>query len=329
MQTQIRVAIVSILFLLSAGIGGYFFTNTFAKDSYVHWQALIEREGGVKAYQQFRTENGSNLEGAQHLESHIFGEALYDAEGVSGIAVCESDFGFGCFHGFFLAGIAVEGPVFVRTANTACIERFGILGTGCLHGIGHGIVEYIGKKNLDQALALCKQTTQVNPLLGCTSGLFMEAHTPFTILPGEEPPEPHPFTSEAPYGLCDAVPQEYQQSCFFELGGWWQTVIRDNFERMGELCAAVQDRELRSVCALGVGRIISDVHAFEVEGSVEACERFALNEEQRQQCHTGAAWSMFSGLEDSAQALRMCSVLEKNAAHTCANSFDISERRGL
>ena len=319
------MALIFLLVVFLLGIAAYLFSIQKEVEPAAFWKNHIEHLGAADAYGRFLEENNNLDVGEQHLGAHIFGESLYDALGAEGIGVCGSDFGFGCFHGFFLAGVAIEGPVFVRTANDACVERFGVLGTGCLHGIGHGIVEYIGKKNLKDALALCEQTTQVKPLLGCTSGLFMEAHIPLTVLPGEDPPKPHPFSNSAPYGLCEEVIDRHKMSCFFELGGWWQTVLHEDFERMGELCA-LADPGLRGICAQGVGRIISDTREFEVTPSAATCDRFSQNENLRTQCYIGAAWSMFSGLGDAQRANELCGILPAEEKEICMQSFDISKR---
>lgn len=295
-----------------------------------YWESRIEDRGAEVAYQEFVTENNNAPIGEQHVHAHIIGETLFETIGIRGIAVCDASFGFGCFHGLFTRGFAREGISFVKEADRMCIDRFGPLGTGCQHGVGHGIVEYVGHEDIHEALALCEHTTQPATLLGCTSGVFMERNTPFTVIPGEEPQPPLAFNAESPYGLCDGVSEEYKAVCYYELGAWWEVVLQDDIEVMGSLCTALTNEEYRTPCFLGIGKIIGHTRSYDSVKSEQACERASV--EHLGLCMGGAAWSMYSHPEHNIKALGACEQLTGVQETLCkryTNVVEYEETRSL
>jgi len=288
------------------------------------WIDTIKKVGPEKSYTEFVTVNNASSEEVRHVRSHVMGEALFDTEGVGGIGICDSSFGFGCFHGLFTVGFASVGDTFVQEADALCVERYGIFGTGCQHGIGHGIVEYVGHTNLSEALSLCEETSQPTPLLGCTSGVFMEHNTPFTVLPGVEALEPYPFDERKPYGVCEEVADKYKKSCYYELAGWWEVVLKGNELKMGELCSEIADSTFRHICSLGVGAITSHTSYYSVEESSHIC--FAMPKNIITSCHAGAAWSMLSNPDYSEQSEQVCAKLDTIESEKCKNSSNLAEQ---
>ena len=285
----------------------------------------IKTYGPRDAYEQFVEANSRAPLSVRHVRAHVMGEALFETQEIKGIAVCDSNFGFGCFHGLFTVGFASQGRPFVRQADAFCVDRYGVWGTGCQHGIGHGIVEYVGRDRLNDALELCEETSQPTPLLGCTSGVFMEFNTPLTVIPGEEPPEPLPFREEAPYGACEDVPERYRASCYYELGGWWEVVVAGDKEKMGQLCARVADSHLRDMCALGVGNIIGPTTQYDVAQSSDTCRR--LPAEVVTLCHAGVAWSMYANPAYRDRAVSMCAQLPERERRTCERTYNLAAQR--
>lgn len=169
----------------------------------------IEDMGGREAYQTFKQQYENVPFDAQHSASHLFGESLFHSLGLPGISVCDSDFSFGCYHGFFTKAVSEQGLVVVSDLDVACTAVTDAQSiSACQHGIGHGILEYVGPLHLSRALEACTNTHQSNPLVGCTSGVFMEYNVPLSVSengvfsttarPLENPNEPyHPCTEVA------------------------------------------------------------------------------------------------------------------------------------
>ena len=288
-----------------------------------YWHERIDDRGAYVAYQEFVKANSTYPEGVQHVRAHMIGEVLYATVGIRGISVCDASFGFGCFHGLFTRGFAAHGETFVTEADKMCVNRFGVLGTGCQHGIGHGIVEYVGHSDIDRALALCSLTTQPAQLLGCPSGVFMERHTPFTVIPGEAPLPPLAFSEDDPYGLCNDVPDMYRPVCYFELGGWWEIVLDGDVLRMGALCEQIDTPFLRTPCFMGIGKIIGHTRAYDSERSFGACTR--ATEAYRGECMAGVAWSMYSNPAYNARATATCELLSGLEETICKRYTNVVE----
>ncbi|MBL4644797.1 MAG: hypothetical protein JKX80_02940 [Candidatus Pacebacteria bacterium] len=328
------IIVFGAIILLGTGLSLLFLSNerdvasqiepaTYAaQEDLSFWIKEIQKKGADSSYKKFIDSNKSAPLGVQHIRAHVMGEALFSTEEINGIAICDSNFGFGCFHGLFTVGFASRGRSFIKEADTTCVARYGVFGTGCQHGIGHGIVEYTGPDRLNEALSLCKETSQPTPLLGCTSGVFMEHNTPFTVLPGEALPEPYPFSEEHPYGACNEVDSEYQESCYYELGGWWEVVLKGDKLKMGELCSEIADTQLRDMCALGLGNIIGPTNEYSVEKSSALCS--SIPENVQTLCHAGAAWSMFSNPNFSDRAKDMCENLSSMEKEICLESYDLA-----
>lgn len=291
-----------------------------------YWLDKLETGSPSGVYADFVAQNSNVPIGVQHVRAHVIGEALFEVLGIEGIAVCDSNFGFGCFHGLFTVGFASEGESFVEDADAFCVEKYGVLGTGCQHGIGHGIVEYVGRDRLNDALALCERTSQPTPLLGCTSGVFMEHNTPFTVIPGVEPLPPYPYSNEQPYSRCNDVPEEYKKSCYYELGGWWEVVLKGDKKKMGELCDALLNETYRESCALGVGNIIGPTSNYNIEESARSCD--LIPERIQVQCYAGAAWSMHANPEFTHRAELLCDYLQDDSEKSsCRQSYNLAQQK--
>lgn len=295
--------------------------NAFEDRTY--WIKQIKTSGAEEAYQKFVEENNDSLFEVQHIRAHVMGEALFETEDIHGIAICDANFGFGCFHGLFTVGFASRGNIFIQESNAMCLDRYGPLGTGCQHGIGHGIVEYVGHDNLTDALNLCDETSQPTPLLGCTSGVFMEHNTPFTVLPGEETQEPYRFVEEKPYAACNTVDERHLESCYYELGGWWEVVLKGDKLKMGRLCSEISNSKLRNMCALGLGNIIGPTNSYDVVQSSVLCQQMPENVVAF--CHAGAAWSLFSNPKFSEKATDICDALDGAQQEICMQNYNLAQ----
>ncbi len=294
-----------------------------AQEDLAFWVENIQENDATLSYQKFVENNKKAPIGVQHIRAHVIGEVLFETEGITGISICDSNFGFGCFHGLFTVGFASEGRSFVKEADTECVERYGVLGTGCQHGIGHGIVEYVGRDRLGEALALCEETSQPTPLLGCTSGVFMESNTPFTVFPNVEQLEPYPYSEEKPYAACESVSEKYKTSCYYELGGWWEVVLQGDKNKMGELCSNIQNKKFRDSCALGLGNIIGPTSGYSVEKSSALCANTPENVTTL--CFAGVAWSLFSNPIYSTDAEKVCESLSEKEAQICQNTYNLAK----
>jgi hypothetical protein len=286
------------------------------------WEEVINRRGAQEAYAEFKVKNAEALLSRQHVSAHAFGEVLFATGGIEAFAACDATFGFGCYHGFFGRAIAEEGETSVKALDNACVKAYGVLGTGCQHGIGHGVLEYVGYENISEALALCKDTSQPAPLLGCTSGVFMEYNSPLVGAGAGLVPAPRVLTSETIYGPCPSVLPEYQTSCYFELGKWLVSQLSLGDERIADACEGLRG-ETRTHCFLGAGEGIAFfVDNDAAQGRAE-CANLAKGADELA-CSAGIAWALFSNGRGKEAAREACIYEDAGATERCKTLADLT-----
>lgn len=142
-----------------------------------YWKARIAAVGGVNAYRELSDSVNGMTVGNQHIAAHTFGEALYDVEGLAGFSVCDNDFSQGCFHQFFGSSVQAEGiDTSLRETKGLCAAQARIEDRRtCEHGLGHGILGYLGYdlKNLTGALSMCKKLCQKKVALSAALGVHL------------------------------------------------------------------------------------------------------------------------------------------------------------
>lgn len=218
------------------------------------WSEKIDEQGAEAAYGEFKKAYEDENLIIQHWAVHLFGSLLYEKVGIQGTVICDDAFNFGCYHGFFSSILADKGDSIIAELDALCVGKYGIYGTGCQHGIGHGLIEFFGRDNLLKALEACRHTTQVNKRFGCTSGVFMEYNAP--LLTGAEVKrDPKTLNTDEPYEPCDKVPQQYQESCYYELAQWWTQSGLD-FQKIGELCGLIENLGINQrSCYFGIANL--------------------------------------------------------------------------
>lgn len=277
---------------------------------------LIEDAGSARAYETFlRTYESASFE-IRHRAAHLFGESVYEVEGFSGITTCDTSFNFGCYHGFFTAAVSEEGLAIVPTLAQVCGSTNTQNTTACKHGIGHGIIEYVGHDALLEALTVCGITAQSNPLAGCTGGVFMEYNVPLrTRSDGSFFTDARPLIEEeGPYAPCLTLPSKaWVASCLHELPQWWNQVYDGDFTTMGTLCDALPSYEARHVCIAGIGKLVPSSAQYRMDRAEAFCRQLPLS--WHDACLMNAAWSLASDEERAADAHALCALAtaEKNA----------------
>ena len=229
----------------------------------------VKKEGGARAYAAFKAAYRARDFAAQHSAAHLFGSVLYDVEGIHGIRVCDTDFNYGCFHGFIAEAVATEGIDSVHELSDACkaVER----PAPCEHGIGHGLVEYLGPDKLTAALDACENTYQADPIGGCRSGVFMEFNIPVSFgEDGQAVSSIRPHQGSGMYDPCPALDRKYQQSCYYSLPQWWNA-LNYSFPYAGTLCADIKDSKNAQACATGLGAIAGPASHYVVETARTLC----------------------------------------------------------
>lgn len=274
-------------------------TNPVAQQAY--WEKKIEALGPKGAYEAFAEAMASKDPGVQHADAHAFGAALFVRAGVSGLSTCDAQFNFGCFHEFLGRAISSLGLSKVNDLNQACRDALGNGFLSCQHGIGHGVLAYLGynNKDLDQALRLCKDLPYSDPIGGCYGGVFMEYNLQ-TMLGTEARLRPAVADILFP---CDTLAPAYQKACFYWQPQWWDQTMRGQgveditaiFVELGKRCDLEKDPELNHFCYQGIGNMTAPSGNF-VGAKAAALCRASTNEPLRQlHCLATAANSLSGG----------------------------------
>ena len=283
-------------------------TTFNSSDIHKAWSARIDSIGTARAYGEFKEAYEAQDSKFQHLAAHVMGSLLYEKEGLAGLGICDATFAFGCYHSFFGSAVSKEGIGAIKDFDRICMEKFGPWGTGCPHGIGHGILEYMGHEKLDEALAACIHTTQKHPLLGCTSGVFMEYNFPVLIGKEEASSQVRKWNPDSPLSPCTSVEEKYRSSCFFELAQWWELVLFQDYAKMGKFCQAISSKDEQEACFLGIGHALAPTTLYNVQDATRRCILMP-NSEAKILCLAGTSWGFFVVPEKRADAPLLCKKL--------------------
>jgi len=308
-------------------------TSLSAPNKISYWTKRIKKIGPQEAYAEFKIMNEKYISGQQHLQAHIFGEALYSSEGILGISTCDNSFSFGCYHSFFGSAVSDKGVEIVKKLDQTCLESYGPKGLGCPHGIGHGLIEYLGHddKNLIKGLAQCEKLSWKGKIFGCSSGAFMEYFFPALtspILSQEGKVELSslttsihqldPLNSHAP---CNQIPEQHKASCYYEIVPWWNIVYKGDMAKLESLCSEIEENEYRKYCFISIGATFAYSGEKGLEKTISNCQSMKTIERE-DLCRAGASWRYFSLSEhDNTSIPDPCADLSTSRKEACfANS---------
>lgn len=282
------------------------------------WSDLIKKDGAEKTYRAFKGTYQTTDFKTQHIAAHMFGNILYDARGIGGLTVCDSSFAYGCYHVFLTRVLIDKGFGYIKELNKICQDKFGKESFGCQHGIGHGLVEYLGytQDKLDQALKYCEQTSYRDPFNGCFTGAFMEYNIPVITGTQKGIIEWRKFNEKNPYEPCADVLPKYQPSCYSQLGLWWYTVLDKDYVKIGKYCGAVVDRKNRNVCFYGLGIITATLSEYDLSKTKDRCGKMPDND-SRLLCLSGAYRSFYIYLPKRDFATDVCKDLKDSEKKLC------------
>lgn len=260
--------------------------------------------------------------GIQHISLHVFGEALYERNGVAGLAACDASYGFGCYHGFFGTAIASEGPEIIDDLDEACVAEYGEGGLGCQHGIGHGLGEYYGPGRLYEQLTMCSKLRWKGTLFGCRGGVFMEYNFPTMIDDSQATNNIRPFDVDHPYTPCDDTDPIHAPSCYFELAAWLLEAHEFDVASVDTLCSGISESTYLKECYRGLGLAIVARHQYSL-GMTEASCLLIQHPDHQTMCLAGAAWAFFAEPSMSSMAGDVCGRLEEPRRGQCVVMQDL------
>lgn len=287
-----------------------------------YWSARIAAIGADSAYREFIDSYKNASYNVQHPAAHLMGNLLYTELALKGMLVCDSSFGFGCYHQFFMDALGERGLRIIPALDAECLTKYGKFGTGCQHGIGHGLGEFFGytDEGLRKALAACSETTTVTPYFGCASGVFMQYNKPVsfdgTALTGQV----RSLDRQQPLYPCDTVVSEpWKTVCFYALGNWWF----DNFLPVSTAGSYCQDApsSYQDDCYLGVGSALVWRVGYDIASVKQSCAE--MPQQGRALCRAGAAWSFFEAPQERKKVEEICLEDSSRERSVCRERSDL------
>ena len=316
---------LAVIFGVSAGVIFVFDNDFFSSndiyeefvnsDESVFWMERIREKGGQKAYKDFAQIYLDLPNTKQHEKAHIFGEALYKTEGISGIVVCDSNYGFCCYHSFFGWALSENGLEIMDKLDKACIETYGNKGLGCQHGIGHGVLVELGRDNLGQALEECGELNWKGPIGGCSSGVFMEYNFR-TIDQGAR----RPLSEEGEYFPCDVVARKFKEACYFEQPAWWAAQYLNDYSVVGRFCDELTELSHSQACFRGIGNVIAGNNGYNIPEISNQCANMP-DFETELLCIEGATWIVSNQQEYENTWRQLCEPYEGEYLERCLGSY--------
>lgn len=274
---------------------------------------MIEKVGPGEAFKSLKKISDAGLV-STHSIFHIFGEVLYDKSGVSGISVCDEFAGFACYHGFFIAALSnahmssSEDVIkAVQELDQECVKKFGLMGLGCPHGIGHGLVEFLGYDKLSEALSICTKLSWQGPLFGCQGGVLMEYNFR-TVFRDDESTVTVREAHGNLYEPCRSVAPRFRQACYFEQASWWLQVLNSDEEKVGSLCQGIINKSEKEACFLGLGTTVTERSGYNRDKIINSCSQMS-DPYSEAICRTGGAWAFFANPEKVNQSEEICEGL--------------------
>ncbi len=296
---------------------GLQFSNHTA--DYKYWVKRIGEVGGDMAYGEFKDKYKNENFGMQHTMSHVFGVVLFDTLGLDGVAVCDSTFAFGCYHSFFGKAISVNGVSVITSLDQACLKKWGLEGLGCPHGIGHGVISYLGYDRLLDSLNECSKLSWKQPIGGCTSGAFMEYN--YHTMEDPSSVKSRALDAKDPYAPCSSLPDKFLQACYFEQASWWEKVYSRDYQKIGVLCQAINGDMEKDACFRGIGNVAAPSSNYDVPKTIEACS-YMPSKSTMVLCRDGASWGFTADPSYTRFAAGICQGLEIADQKECMRRSD-------
>lgn len=276
------------------------------------WNVQINEFGPQKAYDNFKAETITKTLGQQHAYGHLFGELLYDRNGVENLRYCDETFQYACFHGLMGKMIKVEGTNVVPELVNKCKELNQTEAKifRCQHAIGHGILAYFGYSidNVKSALDVCNSMTNNIRLDICSGGIYME----YTFRPMQkEEGRTREIENDELLSPCNQLSDTYRPNCYYEQTAWWLDVLpgtdEQKTEKIVQICSQLSAKE-QTTCARGFGNYLAIYLEDKYLQTIPLCNKFN-DKEKISVCIRQAAYTLANNYDLKAWANDLCATL--------------------
>jgi hypothetical protein len=284
------------------------------------YERLIEEEGLIQA-QELLYRSGIPFDGESHLLNHTSGVYAYEKLGTEGILSCKDYFLQSCYHGFLIEFIALNGIERIGDVIAVCSGAGQYVMDQCSHGIGHGLLAWVGYKNLLDAFAWCDTINETNPDLvtsQCYNGVAMENN--WAVHEGGGPSPDRWIKADDPYYPCNhpGIKPEWQNACWQNQGSIIFQHYKGDYEKTYHACLAVEDSNNRDACLNNLAR---QIHPG-AQGSADRARALCgiMEENDRALCIARVAGSEYS-VGGRVLPFELCAAEAEPSRETCYSTL--------
>lgn len=257
--------------------------RVYVRDAIRHWEARIGEVGFLEAQIEL-VRMGEKLRPIRaHSLAHTFGAALYKTGGVEEFSLCPDVFLYGCYHDFVGVAVSEHGFDVLEDLAADCEMIPGHTPFPCKHGLGHGILGYLGytPSALNEALAVCTKLDPYDVWSGCADGVFMEYNLREMVALENDSQgrfDPRQISDENRLTPCVSIDARYRASCVFELPLWWvhaRSDLRTLRERLVSVSHYCSDAALGAhsrICFEGLGYFAAAFADLSPDNALPLCD---------------------------------------------------------
>lgn len=276
----------------------------------------ISEQNGAEAAWHFLVTASKSMTSNPHDLAHSVGALIWQKKGISGMAICDPSFAFGCYHGYTEEALKNDLDKLPSLAKSC--DQVGTIDSGpwssCIHGLGHGVASYFRTTDLRAALQACNILSIGKNY--CHDGVFME----FTI----NAPKAfyQDYLSKNQLYPCTTLDKEYQSTC-----GRNQPYILSKYDRktipqIAAICSKAND-EIKTSCINTLGLIAAERTNGDIKKIKTICNQVEETN-SKIQCYISAAteiiFQQYSDWQSNAPSL--CTELKGEALIRCNQSIN-------
>jgi len=185
----------------------------------------------------------------------------------------------------------------------------------CVHGLGHGIMA-IKDDELFESLEVCNGLNDSWERTSCWSGTFME-----NVMMDSRYHKAKYLKPEDPLYPCNAVSEQYKNTCYLMQTSYMLTVLDNSFEKVFDACGKTEEA-YRASCYQSLGRDASGRSVSNVSQTKEWCN-LGKDKVQRENCIIGAVKDFISYLHSDVRVKELCMALdEKSLRDVCFSTAE-------
>ncbi len=295
-------------------------TNSQSYWSEQYWESVIDSSNPFDAYRLLKDISKEWAYLPTHQTLHAFGFALYKKYGIEGVNYCDDYQRFGCFHGVIASYVSNDGLSALDKIDTLCPTNQPNIQNKCFHGIGHGLVDYLGKYHLNEALNYCKKIGSMT-YLGCPQGAIMEYFAPINT--GSAKVKRELFNSENPFGPCSELDPEFQKYCYYFVPSfYWPDSLTSNPVEAETYCQKISSPHNQQMCIINIGVRLANKSNFNLPDSRKSC--LQMNNPKNQiSCTAGVKWNSGSNKDNIIVAQKLCGIFGEKAETDCQKIVDM------